>query len=106
MKSIRLILSLLQKGLVLQHLIAELIKACSEIDAGFKNLFDIGAVELTDYAVEVRYVEEYYFPTIEETKEAIEIAEKVKEFVLKKLKERGFNCASKKERSLLSVQGL
>ncbi len=36
------------------HNIAELIKACSEIDAEFKNLFDIGAVELTDYAVEVR----------------------------------------------------
>jgi len=31
-----------------------------------------------------------YFPTIDETKKAIEIAEKVKSFVLRKLKEEGF----------------
>ncbi|MEO0296926.1 MAG: hypothetical protein ABIN23_05745 [candidate division WOR-3 bacterium] len=33
----------------------------SEIDPEFKKLQDIGAVELTDYAVEVRYGEEIYF---------------------------------------------
>jgi len=71
------------------HDIAEFIQLCSEIDEEFKELFRTGTVELTDYAVEVRYGEEIYFPTIEETKEAIGIAQKVREFVLKKLKEQG-----------------
>ena len=71
------------------HDIAELIQLCSEVDEEFKELFKTGAVELTDYAVEVRYGEEIYFPTIEETKEAIGIAQKVREFVLKKLKQQG-----------------
>ena len=47
-------------------------------------------VELTDYAVVVRYGEEFYYPSVEETKETIEIAEKIKSFVLNKLKEKRF----------------
>lgn len=42
--------------------------------------------KLTDYAVEIRYPEDIYFPDIKEAEEAIKKAEKVKEFVLKKLK--------------------
>ena len=70
------------------HDIAELIELCSEINPEFKELYKIGAVELTDYAVEVRYGEEIYFPTLEEAKEAIEIAEKVKEFVMTQLEDK------------------
>lgn len=73
------------------HDIAELIELCSEIDSEFKKLQEIAAVELTDYAVEVRYGEEIYFPTLNEAKEAIEICEKVKEFVIAKLKAKGFD---------------
>ncbi len=51
----------------------------------------MNVVELTDYAVVVRYGEEFYFPSLEETKEAIEIAEKVKDFVLNKLEVAGFS---------------
>ena len=40
---------------------------------------------LTDYAVEIRYPDDWYEPSMEETKEAYAIALKVKEFVLKKL---------------------
>ncbi|PKP57228.1 MAG: DNA-binding protein [Candidatus Altiarchaeales archaeon HGW-Altiarchaeales-1] len=72
------------------HDIGELIKSCSEIDKDFEKLFDINTDELTHYAVEIRYGDEFYFPSIEETKEAIEITEKVKDFVSKKLKEKGF----------------
>lgn len=72
------------------HDISELIETCSEIDPEFKKLQDTGAIELTDYAVEIRYGEEIYFPTVEEAKEAIEIAEKVRDFVRKKLEESGF----------------
>jgi len=71
------------------HDIAELIKSCSEIDSEFIKLSKMNVDELTDYAVELRYAEDFYFPTIEETKDSIEIAEKVKSFVLEKLKEKG-----------------
>ncbi len=72
------------------HDIAELIELCSELDSEFKELHKIGAIELTDYAVEVRYPDEFYFPSIVEAKQAIETCEKVKEFVLLKLREKGF----------------
>lgn len=73
------------------HDIAELIETCSEIDAVFKKLFETRAEKLTDYTVEIRYIEEFYFPTLQEAKEAIEICEMVKEFVTVKLKGKGFD---------------
>ncbi|MCP2519538.1 HEPN domain-containing protein [Candidatus Aminicenantes bacterium AC-708-M15] len=72
------------------HNIAELIEECKQIDSEFQKLFNFDADKLTDYAVEIRYGEEFYMPSIEETNEAIKIAEKVKDFVLNKLKESGF----------------
>ena len=79
-----------QKRFRKTHNIAKLIELCKEIHEDFDYLYEIGAHNLTDYAVEIRYGEEFYFPAIDETKEAIEIAEKVKSFVLRKLKEKGF----------------
>jgi len=70
------------------HDIGELIETCSEIDAEFRKLYEIKADELTDYAVEVRYGEELYFPSKEEAEEAIEIAEKVRKFVRKRLEKK------------------
>lgn len=69
------------------HDLEILLKLCTEEDKDFKSL-DVG--NLTDYAVEVRYPEEFYTPTIVEAKECFEIAQKVKSFVLKKLKVAGF----------------
>ena len=40
---------------------------------------------LTDYAVDIRYPFLIEEPTIEEAKEAIEMAEKIKKFILKRL---------------------
>ena len=68
------------------HNLAELLVLCSEIDEEFKNLPIEEISKLTYYAVDLRYAEEFYEPTLEEAQEAIKIAEKVKEFVLKKLK--------------------
>lgn len=76
-----------QKHFKKTHNIAKLIEICKEISEDFDSLYQLGAHNLTDYAVEVRYGEEIYFPTLQEAKEAIEIAEKVKEFVKKKLEE-------------------
>jgi len=65
------------------HDLEVLLKLCSEQDSEFMNL-DIG--HLTDYAVEVRYPEEFYIPSVEEAKECFEIASNIKDFIFKKLK--------------------
>lgn len=67
------------------HNIMVLINLCSEADKSFKSELSEADI-LTDYAVEIRYPGDWYEPTIEEAKEAYEIALKVKEFVLGKLK--------------------
>lgn len=72
------------------HIIEEVIKECAEIDPEFQNLFEIKTHTLTDFAVGLRYPGNNLFPSLEETEEAIEIAEKVKVFVLRKLKEKDF----------------
>ena len=66
------------------HEIGELITRCETKDNQineFKEESDI----LTDYAVEVRYPDDWYEPTSEETKQAIEIAKRIKEYVLRKI---------------------
>jgi len=75
------------------HDIAVLIRECTEIDEDFNQLFKIEADKLTDYAIEIRYSEEFYIPSIDEAKDAIEIAERVKYFILGKLKNKGFENA-------------
>jgi hypothetical protein len=40
---------------------------------------------LTDYAIAVRYPEEPFEPTLEEAKEAFEIAKKIRNFVSSKI---------------------
>lgn len=77
------------------HDIALLIEDCSETDPDFRNLYEVNADKLTEYAVELRYSVtdlDDLFPPIEETQEAIAIAEKVKDFVLGKLKEMDLRC--------------
>ncbi|MEM4538515.1 MAG: HEPN domain-containing protein [Thermosphaera sp.] len=70
------------------HDLALLIDRCSGIDPDFGLLSDWGVDRLTDYAVLVRY-DAPIFPTVEEAREAMELAERVRNFVRKKLKERG-----------------
>ncbi len=64
------------------HNLEFLLKLCSETDPEFKQL-EIG--DLSTYAVEVRYPDDFYIPTIEEAKESFEIAKKIKNFVFRKL---------------------
>jgi HEPN domain-containing protein len=73
------------------HDILFLIKQCLLIDNEFNYLLELNADSLTSYAVEIRYPEEFYFPSLEEAKEAIEICEKVKQFVINKFKEMGIS---------------
>lgn len=73
------------------HNIIFLVEMCKKVDNDFDYLFIINTQKLNDYSVEIRYPDEFYIPTIDEAREAIEIAKKVRDFVLKKLKERGFD---------------
>ena len=66
------------------HDLGELITLASDIDSSFDEIIDIGE-KLTDYAVDVRYPLLLEEPTIEDAEEAIEIANKIKSFVLKKI---------------------
>jgi len=68
------------------HNISKLIDLTIEIDKGFSELIEKGIHKLSIYATELRYPDGFYTPTNKETKEAIEKAEFVKDFVIKKLK--------------------
>ena len=67
------------------HDVTLLLKLCIDIDKSFKQLLEAEVDKLYPKAVEVRYPEVEYDVSFEEAKEAIELAEKVKDFVLKKL---------------------
>ncbi|MGQ9902307.1 MAG: HEPN domain-containing protein [Fimbriimonadales bacterium] len=71
------------------HDIAFIVSKCANIDPNFSDLIQKGVDRLTPYAIDVRYTEEI-FPSLEETKQALELAEQVKAFVPGKLKEKGF----------------
>ncbi len=66
------------------HDLGELIGIASAVDKDFLQILEFGD-RLTDYAVEVRYPLVSEEPTLEEAKEAIKMAEEIKEFVLKRL---------------------
>jgi HEPN domain-containing protein len=89
-KYLKAYLSFIEKPFGKTHDIAELIELCKENDKEFDLLYNLNANKLTRYSVEARYPDEFYIPSIKEAKETIEIAEKVKSFVIKKLKASGF----------------
>ena len=71
------------------HDIAFLIMRCTQIAPEFQQLIEWDAPSLTTYAVEVRY-DPIAFPTVEEAKYAVSLAEQVRDFVRAKLREEGF----------------
>ncbi|MHC4620270.1 MAG: HEPN domain-containing protein [Planctomycetota bacterium] len=66
------------------HNLEYLVELCSKEDEEFRTL-EVG--NLTFYAVEVRYPDGFYTPSVEEAHESIEIAKRVQEFVVKKIRE-------------------
>jgi HEPN domain-containing protein len=66
------------------HEIGELITKCESRDSEISVLKE-KADTLTDYAVEVRYAEDEFEPTLEEAKESFDIAKQIKVFVLNKI---------------------
>ncbi|MEM5820946.1 MAG: HEPN domain-containing protein [Candidatus Aenigmatarchaeota archaeon] len=67
------------------HDLKYIISLCKSIDKSFEQLFELKAEKLTIFSTHARYPEYEFEITREMAKEAIEIAEKVKDFVLKKL---------------------
>ncbi|MCD6551379.1 HEPN domain-containing protein [Thermotoga sp.] len=67
------------------HDIATLLELCIEKDEDFKKLDLEKLEELTFYAVDVRYPDTFYIPSREEAKEALSLAETLRDFILKKL---------------------
>ena len=69
------------------HDISELIDYCKDIDKDFEQLIsDNDADRLTNYSIEARYPDDFYLPSVEESNQAIYIAENVKGFVKVKIK--------------------
>ena len=64
------------------HNLEFLAELCGKEDEEFKEL-EVG--NLSFYAVEVRYPDEFFIPSLDEAKECLRIARKVKEFVMNKL---------------------
>jgi len=69
------------------HDIATLLELCLSVDEKFKELDQEKLEELTFYAVEIRYPDAFYQPSIEEAREALKQAINLKKFILKKLRE-------------------
>lgn len=66
------------------HSISILLQQCIAEEPSFEKL--TGIEYLTDYAVTLRYPDDFYIPEIEEAKEAYSLALKVKDFVLERIK--------------------
>ena len=67
------------------HNLAVILQQCIEIDTQFEKLRSIAADELTLYADNARYPDDFYMPSLDETKKAISVADETKQFVLHKL---------------------
>ncbi|NIO85679.1 MAG: HEPN domain-containing protein [Candidatus Aminicenantes bacterium] len=72
------------------HDIAELIELCKSVSEKFEELYSMDADSLTVYAAEIRYPDDFYMPTLEETRDCIDIAVKAMEFVKEELKKDGY----------------
>ncbi len=68
------------------HDIIALLNICKTFDTGFDKFDEEKLAELNFFAVEIRYPDEYYLPDKEEVESFFELANKIKEFVLKKTK--------------------
>ena len=65
----------------------DLINEKEEVSDEFYEMVE----KLEGYAIETRYPDDWFEPTLEEAKEAHEIAKKVKEFVLNKINRKTIN---------------
>jgi len=67
------------------HDLGTLLELCIENDKDFEKLDKQEIAELTFYAVDLRYPDEFYVPSLQEAKDAYEMVLEVKDFILRKL---------------------
>lgn len=66
------------------HNLLRLMELCKESDETFETLRNYLLI-LNDYAVEIRYPDDWYEPGIDDAREAFENSQKVKTFIMGKL---------------------
>jgi len=71
------------------HNLGVLLDMCIEKDREFENIDKDKISGMSHFAVEIRYPDEFYIPSVEEAKEYFELTLKAKDFVLKKLGIKG-----------------
>ncbi len=71
------------------HDLEPILALCIDKDTKFERLDKDRIYELTFYAVEIRYPEEYIELSIDEARALYETAKEVKEFVVERLRENG-----------------
>jgi len=68
------------------HNLILLLEECSDIDSSFKELEEMSLGKISIYAVEPRYRLDFFLKVTEQdAREAIDVAEKVRNFILRKL---------------------
>lgn len=65
------------------HNLEYLLKVCSKYDKEFAKV-DVG--NLSFYAVEIRYPDDFYIPTVKEAKDSVKIAKQIRKLILRKIK--------------------
>ncbi|RMF91417.1 MAG: HEPN domain-containing protein [Methanobacteriota archaeon] len=72
------------------HDLETILNLCARVDREFLELDKEEIARLSLYAVEVRYPDESFEVSLDESKRHFEIAGEVRDFVRKKLKEKGW----------------
>ncbi|NPV02217.1 MAG: HEPN domain-containing protein [Brevinematales bacterium] len=73
-----------EKDYPFSHNLGGLVRICMEVDSSFNQLL-IKAEILTPYAVEFRYPSELPQPSLADAKEAYQLANEIKEFVINRM---------------------
>jgi HEPN domain-containing protein len=74
------------KEITKTHNLVLLLSQCIELDNSFETLKSLALGELTPYAVDLRYPEDFYTPSIGESQKALAMVEEVRKFVLTKIR--------------------
>jgi len=68
------------------HNMEYLVQLCAKYDRDFHDI-DVG--DLSFYAVEIRYPDDFYMPSLQEAKECIKIAKNIRKFIRRKIFGKG-----------------
>ena len=96
-KCLKAYLAFHDKEIKKNHDIDVILYDCFDVDGSFSLLSEKKVGMLTPYGTIIRYPDDFYLPTVDETKEAVTLALMVKDFVREKLRKAGFAYEEKRE---------